>query len=265
MKMKGKHKNPIAAVYKLTNIITGKIYIGETSDLLNRITSHKGTPRRKSKYINTPIEKAVAKYGYESFSLELLVDGRDNPRIEDTAYRRQVESEYIAKYNSTDPDVGYNRIEFNNTHAFSQRVNYPTGRKNSKPTRLKLSKSILAYNHEDKSVLLYCSSATYKNIHGLSDRSIVNNAASHGRMIHGSNIFHLDYGLYKREVMKTIKRRIDNIRRDSLSKKTAKKYLKTYITAVIAVEEWRRRFGFKEIDISEILKDFQIDASCTNI
>ena len=261
-KLKGKHKNPIAAVYKLTDNTNGKIYIGETSDLLNRITSHKGTPRRKSKYIVTKLEKAIAKKGYDAFTLDVLIDDREDPMIADLDYRREKEAEYIRSYNSTDPDIGYNSTEINHTMRYTGRMNYPTGRLNSEQTRLKLSKAIIAYNHKTKISTMYFSAATYAKAHGISDRSIISNAASHGRTIHGVNFFLIDDDLYRKHIEKTVTRRVKSIQQKNLSYPTSLKALRRYITAVKAVNGWRDEFGFEPYDIDAFLDslDFNIDS-----
>ena len=74
--MSSKHKNPIAAIYMMTCLDNGKIYIGETGDLLNRMSSHRNVHRRKPANIRTKIEKAIVKHGYNSFVTTILVDDK---------------------------------------------------------------------------------------------------------------------------------------------------------------------------------------------
>lgn len=81
-------------VYKITNNINGKIYIGQTNNLDRRIREHKYDKRN-----NHPIHNAIEKYGFKNFSVEVLYEGED--------YNNK-EIEYIDYYKSRDPEFGYN-------------------------------------------------------------------------------------------------------------------------------------------------------------
>jgi len=87
-------------IYKITNKITNKCYIGETkkSNPELRWNEHK---RKIEKGIGCPaLQDAVKKYGVEHFKFEILIICFDEDR-----YR--FEKEYIKKYNSISPN-GYN-------------------------------------------------------------------------------------------------------------------------------------------------------------
>lgn len=87
-------------IYKITNTISGKCYIGETAkeDPEIRWNQHKGTIRRGA---GCPaLRDAVNKYGIENFKFEVLVICFDECRFE-------MERLYIKKYNSQVPN-GYN-------------------------------------------------------------------------------------------------------------------------------------------------------------
>jgi group I intron endonuclease len=87
-------------IYKITNKITNKCYIGETkkSNPELRWNEHK---RKIEKGIGCPaLQDAVKKYGIEYFKFEILIICFDEDR-----YR--FEKEYIKKYNSISPN-GYN-------------------------------------------------------------------------------------------------------------------------------------------------------------
>lgn len=92
-------------VYKFTNIINSKIYIGQTKNLNDRIKQHK----KSAKYNkgNMAISKAIAKYGFENFNVDIL----------DYAYSvdelNQLEEHYINSLNSLTPQ-GYNIQEYCN-------------------------------------------------------------------------------------------------------------------------------------------------------
>jgi len=87
-------------IYKITNIITGKCYIGETiqhnyqrrwQKHLNSLKYKEGCPLLKS---------SMKKHGVENFKFEILIICFDQDLV-------QYEKEYIKKYNSQVPN-GYN-------------------------------------------------------------------------------------------------------------------------------------------------------------
>jgi group I intron endonuclease len=87
-------------IYKITNIITKKCYIGETkkSNPYSRWVEHK---RKIEQGIGCPaLQCAVKKYGIENFKFEVLIICFDEDRY-------KFEIEYIKKYNSIAPN-GYN-------------------------------------------------------------------------------------------------------------------------------------------------------------
>lgn len=86
-------------VYKLTSP-SGKIYIGWTSrKLKKRLRDHISEVRRG---YQRPIQNAFRKYPLEQWTQEVL--------LETTDYHESLASEvnYIGKFNTTDPDKGYN-------------------------------------------------------------------------------------------------------------------------------------------------------------
>lgn len=82
-------------VYKHTNRIDNKIYIGITSLTLEK--------RWHSGYYNNPhFQSAIRKYGAENFSHEILAENLSKEQAE------KLEMEYIKKYDSTNQKIGYN-------------------------------------------------------------------------------------------------------------------------------------------------------------
>jgi group I intron endonuclease len=87
-------------IYKITNIITKKCYIGETkkSNPYLRWNEHK---RKIEQGIGCPaLQDAVKKYGINNFKFEVLIICFDEDRY-------KFEMEYIKKFNSVSPN-GYN-------------------------------------------------------------------------------------------------------------------------------------------------------------
>lgn len=81
-------------IYKVTNKINGKVYIGQTNNLKRRIQEHKHD--RRAGHL---LHAAIKKYGFENFEIEILYFG---PEYNDK------EREYISLYDSRNPKKGYN-------------------------------------------------------------------------------------------------------------------------------------------------------------
>lgn len=84
-------------IYKITNKINNKIYIGQTKDINRRFREHKkcGYDRVKNKHLYV----AINKYGINSFSFEVI------EYVENYNEREQY---WIQYYDSANPDKGYN-------------------------------------------------------------------------------------------------------------------------------------------------------------
>lgn len=84
-------------VYKLTNLINGKSYIGQTNNLERRFKEHLYDKRH-----GHPIHLALKKYGKENFSYEVLYHGEN--------YNEE-EKKWISYYETNNKDKGYNIAE----------------------------------------------------------------------------------------------------------------------------------------------------------
>lgn len=86
----------VKIVYKITNKINNKIYIGQTNNLKRRIQEHKHDKRN-----NHPIHNAIKKYGWENFEIEILYQGEN--------YNEE-EKKWITYYDSRNKTKGYNIV-----------------------------------------------------------------------------------------------------------------------------------------------------------
>lgn len=85
-------------IYKATNIVNGKIYIGQTTLLLQgRILNHK-----LAKSDRMPFHLAIRKYGFENFEFEVLCQCNSISEL------NEKEKEYIKLFNSRNQSIGYN-------------------------------------------------------------------------------------------------------------------------------------------------------------
>lgn len=93
----------MGTIYKITNKINGKIYIGKTiRNPHTRWLEHIQYSKMPSRY-NTPLYLAMRKYGVENFSFKILEDN-----IDDVDLLNEKEKIAIIKYNSTSHQNGYN-------------------------------------------------------------------------------------------------------------------------------------------------------------
>lgn len=88
-------------VYKATNKINGKVYIGQTVYTLEK-RKKEHEKAGKYKYCNGIFDKAIQKYGKENFDWEII----DTAKSIDELNKK--ESYYILLYHATDLSLGYN-------------------------------------------------------------------------------------------------------------------------------------------------------------
>ena len=100
-------------IYKFTNRINDKVYIGQTYNLQTRLNSHKSKAlNTKNKFYN-----AVRKYGWENFELSILSTITANTKEELSALLDKLEIEYIKQYNSY-------KLGYNSTHGGHSKRGY---------------------------------------------------------------------------------------------------------------------------------------------
>lgn len=67
-------------IYKITNLINGKIYVGYTKKELKERFNEHCKPRSKGA-LKMPIVMAIKKYGIENFKIELLEESENDKYI----------------------------------------------------------------------------------------------------------------------------------------------------------------------------------------
>lgn len=87
-------------IYKIVNIVDGKIYIGSSIEILSRLMQHKYRLRGK-RHDNDYLQHAFNKYGENSFLFSIV----EECVVEDLIER---ENYYILKYGANDLKIGYN-------------------------------------------------------------------------------------------------------------------------------------------------------------
>lgn len=69
-----KMREKICGIYKITNKINGKVYIGKSINIYYRWTQHKKIAKNSSKYRDgkKPLYYAIRKYGIDNFSFQII-------------------------------------------------------------------------------------------------------------------------------------------------------------------------------------------------
>lgn len=89
-------------VYKITNMVNGKIYVGKTSNVNERWNKHIKIAENKEKKAYQYLHKSINKYGKENFKIEVL----ENGLAEQDAFER--EKFWIHELKSKDTNIGMN-------------------------------------------------------------------------------------------------------------------------------------------------------------
>lgn len=121
----------LCGVYKITNIINWKVYIGQSINMINRWKDHIHALNRNDSKCAL-LQRAWNKYGQENFSFEILELCTEEQLDE-------IEIKYIEMYDAFNPEKGYN-IE-------------PGGNKNkhlSEETKQRLRESHLGKRHTEE-------------------------------------------------------------------------------------------------------------------
>lgn len=95
-------------VYKITNKITNKIYIGITNQGSGARYRHHWYESRIGE--PSPIHRSMAKYGEDNFTLEIIDFADTYDEL------KEKEKYWIKQYNSTDRNIGYNLTEAEMVH-----------------------------------------------------------------------------------------------------------------------------------------------------
>lgn len=125
----------IYVIYKITNSINGKIYIGMTNDFNQRMREHKSNANSDKYKYKSRLYNAIRKYGWDNFEKEII------DVVDDRYTADEKEKYYIALYDSTNKDIGYNITKGGTggqTHDVSGSNNPMYGRKYTEEERKKL-------------------------------------------------------------------------------------------------------------------------------
>lgn len=142
-------------IYKVTNSINNKIYIGQKKSHVFLDKLYLGSGKL--------IRRAIQKYGKDYFRIELLCWCESKEALND------MEKFYIQKFNSDDINIGYNIARGGQGGDLGPQVNKKIseamrGKKLSNATKLKISKSLLGRHPSEQTLIKLSSSHKGKKL-----------------------------------------------------------------------------------------------------
>lgn len=138
-------KNP--GIYKITNNINGKVYIGQSRNIDRRLKYYYWAYNTECNYYDTKREiiKAMRETGIENFTFDIIASGEEYENDIDRAISEQF---YINKYKSNNPKYGYN-------DSIGGELGVYNSRKQSNRERLKRANPIILFSIKTRSMMLY--------------------------------------------------------------------------------------------------------------
>lgn len=179
---------PYGVIYKLTNKLNGKIYIGKTKHFLRRMNEYKTRKVTDSRRYNYGIMREINSVGFDNFKVEILDYAFSDKEL------AKLEKYYIISLKSTNPDIGYN----SRTGDLDEPLNDATRKLMSKShtglvetseTKRKKSKPIIAF--KDKTCYIAESGKLFA-VHIGTTKDMVSHAISRGMKIRGYYVFRLE-------------------------------------------------------------------------
>lgn len=104
----------MVGIYRITNQINGKVYIGQSVDIARRWKDH-----RKAINSDLPLYRAMRKYGKDNFIFEVIEECSQKELDEKEIY-------WIKFYDSLNPDKGYNLSSGGSNGSHFGKLNYET-------------------------------------------------------------------------------------------------------------------------------------------
>jgi group I intron endonuclease len=134
-------------IYKITNKINSKIYIGLTTRTISNRWSNYKSEVKYGKRNHQAIIRAMQKHGIENFHIEII------DRTSSKEELKILEMHYIKLFNSTDRSIGYNISKGGDLHSdeiIKKRSLKIHGRKHSEESKRKISASLTGIKHTEE-------------------------------------------------------------------------------------------------------------------
>lgn len=177
----------LAGVYMIKNNLNGKCYIGQSIKLRSRLKDH--MRNAKNGKLDLPIYRAINKYGFHNFTVDILESFIPDPNISNLELIQildKLEIEYIEKYNAY--TKGYNCTKGGDFGVLGLKMTEEQKKKvseNSKKQAVKLYKPIYLYSIKEKSIIYAISITAAANITNIDRSNLVRTARGLYRQTHG--------------------------------------------------------------------------------
>lgn len=232
-------RKKIPGIYMIKNLITGKIYIGESRDIRTRWSKYKWAVNSTSNYKETKRQLILdmRKYGIDNFEFSILDVSKD---MHNDILRLSKEAELIVQFKADDPNIGYNI-----SPGFEPMLYNITPRKQSMPERLNRSKSIFSYDTQTGHCMLYLSGAKGWGMQYGINKDIASHTVKRGSL--ALNRYYLIYAdpELRNKQLEIIKNKKLNSGSTGRALIRATNAFNKYAEAVKIVEQAAYEFGFK--------------------
>lgn len=207
----------LAGIYIIKNNVNGKCYIDQSVKLRSRLKDH--MRNAKNGKLDLPIYRAINKYGFHNFTVDILESFIPDPNISNLELIQildKLEIEYIEKYNAY--TEGYNCTKGGDFGVLGLKMTEEQKKKvseNSKKQAVKTYKPIYLYSVKEKSTIYAISITAASNITNIDRSNLIRTARGLYRQTHGYLVafsleelekyknqfklepFHIDNGLFK--------------------------------------------------------------------
>lgn len=260
----------LAGIYIFKNNINGKCYVGQSIKLRSRIKNH--LRNAKNMKIDLPIYRAINKYGFHNFSIDILesfVPDPEEPTENIIKRLDDLEIKYIEEYKAYSD--GYNCTKGGDFGVLGLKMTVEQKKKISditKCTVVKFYKPIYLYSLEDHSLIYAISVTAAANITNIDRSNLTKTAKGLYRQTHNYlvafskeelenrkqewfNAPTVNKGVFKSKYRVVIKTNCETIVVDSVKEAAAK--LKVSKSMIYSVLNGSRQI--KNIKLEKLIKN----------
>lgn len=170
---------PKVKIYKFTNLINGKIYVGSTINVYNRLKEHRNAISNEQRYISR-FYQALRKYGWESFMFDVIEECC--PLL-----RNEYENKWINYYHTLERGCGYNLMLADLTNKSEE-----TKQKMSEKSKGRQTWLGKHHTQESKDMNSRSCKESYKNgrVHPFKDQKLSEDHVQHLKDAHKTRTFY---------------------------------------------------------------------------